>query len=208
MRMDSLTGYIRFLGLTFAGLFAGFVNGVLVNLPINGDQVGWSVTAPPAGWADIRDRWQIAHAVRTVAAVLAFALLVAAAIVNAKQSFLHRHLLDRSQADHSAPARWLKPVLTQPEIRRDAVRTLRAAANGAGSLLAAAERLPSFDRRALVVWAKGDRVMPPEHGRRLAELLPRGQLVEVDDSCTLIPLDQPTRLAQIIRGFIHTCDVS
>ncbi|WP_326824635.1 alpha/beta fold hydrolase [Streptosporangium sp. NBC_01756] len=108
----------------------------------------------------------------------------------------------------AATARWLKPVLTQPEIRRDAVRTLRAAANGAGSLLAAAERLPSFDRRALVVWAKGDRVMPPEHGRRLAELLPRGQLVEVDDSYTLIPLDQPTRLAQIIREFIHTCDVS
>ncbi|WP_406312922.1 alpha/beta hydrolase [Streptosporangium sp. NBC_01639] len=108
----------------------------------------------------------------------------------------------------AATARWLKPVLTQPEIRRDAVRALRAAVNGAGSLLAAAERLPGFDRRALVVWAKGDRVMPPEHGRRLAELLPRGQLVEVDDSCTLIPLDQPTRLAQIIREFIHPCDVS
>ncbi|MGW0810840.1 alpha/beta fold hydrolase [Nonomuraea sp. NPDC002799] len=102
----------------------------------------------------------------------------------------------------AATARWLKPVLTRPEIRRDAVRALRAAAaGGAGSLLAAAEHLPSFDRRALVVWAKGDRVMPPEHGRRLAELLPRGQLVEVDDSYTLIPLDQPARLAQIIREF-------
>ena len=43
--------------------------------------------------------------------------------------------------------------------------------------------------------------MPPEHGRRLAELLPQGQLVEMDDSYTLIPLDQPARLAQIIREF-------
>ena len=43
--------------------------------------------------------------------------------------------------------------------------------------------------------------MPPEHGRRLAELLPQGRLVEVDDSYTLIPLDQPARLAQIIRDF-------
>ena len=45
--------------------------------------------------------------------------------------------------------------------------------------------------------------MPPEHGRRLAELLPHGQLVQVDDSYTLIPLDQPARLAQVIREFTH-----
>jgi pimeloyl-ACP methyl ester carboxylesterase len=38
-----------------------------------------------------------------------------------------------------------------------------------------------FDRPALVVWASGDRVMPPERGRRLAELLPQGELVEVED---------------------------
>ena len=54
---------------------------------------------------------------------------------------------------------------------------------------------------ALIVWASQDRVMPPEHGRRLAGLLPGSELVEVDDSYTLIPLDQPARLAQAIRGF-------
>jgi len=43
--------------------------------------------------------------------------------------------------------------------------------------------------------------MPPEHGRRLGALLPQGQLVEINDSYTLIPLDQPTRLAQVIRKF-------
>jgi pimeloyl-ACP methyl ester carboxylesterase len=43
--------------------------------------------------------------------------------------------------------------------------------------------------------------MPPEHGQRLARLLPQGRLTEVDDSYTLIPLDQPARLAQIIRDF-------
>jgi hypothetical protein len=46
--------------------------------------------------------------------------------------------------------------------------------------------------------------MPPEHGARLAALLPEGQLVEVADSYTLIPLDQPARLAGIIRGFART----
>ena len=43
--------------------------------------------------------------------------------------------------------------------------------------------------------------MPPEHGRRLAGLLPHARLVEVDDSYTLIPLDQPARFAQVIREF-------
>jgi pimeloyl-ACP methyl ester carboxylesterase len=101
----------------------------------------------------------------------------------------------------AATARWMTPVLTQPEIRRDTVRTLRAAAADTHFLLDVAERLPGFNHPALVVWASADRVMPPEHGRRLAELLPQGQLVEVEDSYTLIPLDQPARLAQIIREF-------
>ena len=106
----------------------------------------------------------------------------------------------------AATARWMKPVLTQPEIRRDAVRMLRAASADTRFLLAAAERLPNFNRPALVVWASQDRVMPAEHGRRLAKLLPQGQLAEVDDSYTLIPLDQPTRLARIIREFVHASE--
>jgi pimeloyl-ACP methyl ester carboxylesterase len=101
----------------------------------------------------------------------------------------------------AATARWMKPVMSQPGIRRDAVRALRAAAADTRLLLAAAECLPSFNRPALVVWASGDRVMPPEHGRRLAGLLPNGQLSEIDDSYTLIPLDQPARLAELIREF-------
>jgi uncharacterized membrane protein len=154
MRKDLPVGFVRFLSLTFGGLFAGFLVGVLVlesslrhydrfvyaqvrqveldrldtlasltlipalittailvafavktrrrvfwltltalillvtvlvttlifNLPINSDQIDWSVQAPPTDWASIRDRWQIAHAVRTCAAVLAFGLLGAAAM--------------------------------------------------------------------------------------------------------------------------------
>ncbi len=101
----------------------------------------------------------------------------------------------------ASTARWMTPVTTQPEIRGDAVRMLRAAGADTNLLLQAAERLPSFDRPALVVWASEDRVMPPAHGRRLADLLPRGRLVEVADSYTLVPLDQPARLAQLVREF-------
>jgi pimeloyl-ACP methyl ester carboxylesterase len=99
----------------------------------------------------------------------------------------------------AATARWIKPVLRQREIRRDTVRVLRAAAADKHVLLDAAECLPTYDRPALVVWASEDRVMPSDHGRRLAELLPQGRLVELPDSYTLIPLDQPARLAASIR---------
>ncbi|HEY2259971.1 MAG TPA: alpha/beta hydrolase [Solirubrobacteraceae bacterium] len=97
--------------------------------------------------------------------------------------------------------RSLRPVLEQPEIRRDTVQVLRAIGAQRDLMLEAAEALPGFDRPALVVWAGEDRVMPPEHGQRLADLLPQGRLVEILDSDTLIPLDQPRQLAEAIREF-------
>jgi pimeloyl-ACP methyl ester carboxylesterase len=101
----------------------------------------------------------------------------------------------------AATARWIRPVLTQPEIRRDTVRTLRSVAANRSLLREAADRLPRFDQPTLVVWADADRVMPPEHGSRLAGLLPQGRLVEIADSDTLVPLDQPAKLAAAIREF-------
>jgi len=46
-------------------------------------------------------------------------------------------------------------------------------------------------------------VMPLDHGRRLAELIPHAHLVEIPDAHTLIPLDQPARLADLIREFVR-----
>lgn len=88
-------------------------------------------------------------------------------------------------------AQWIQPILNQREIRQDAVAVLRGIAAAPDVLVKAAERLPAFTRPALIVWADQDRVMPPDHGRRLAELLPRGRLIVVSDSYTLVPLDQP-----------------
>ena len=96
---------------------------------------------------------------------------------------------------------WLRPALTHRQVRRDLVSFLRS--TRAGEYLAAARRLPSFDRPALVVWATEDRVMPLATGRRLAETLPNSRLVEVPDSYTLIPEDQPVVLACAIREFVR-----
>ncbi len=102
---------------------------------------------------------------------------------------------------HEITDAWLRPLLTQRKIRRDLLKYLHN--YNKGDLLAAAECLRSFDRPALVIWAAEDRVMPPAHGRRLAALLPHARLVEITDSYTLIPEDQPGELARAIRQFVR-----
>jgi pimeloyl-ACP methyl ester carboxylesterase len=101
---------------------------------------------------------------------------------------------------HEITDSWFEPLLTRREIRRDLVKYVRSA--DPREMLAASKGVGAFDRPALVVWAAEDRVMPREHGRRLAESLPQGRLVEIDDSYTLITEDQPGELAGVIRNFV------
>lgn len=107
----------------------------------------------------------------------------------------------------AATARWMRPVLTRSAIRKDMVRVLRSISANRTVLRDAADGLRVFDRPTLIVWATEDRVMPPEHGRRLAALLSRSRLVEIPDSYTLIPLDQPTKLAGALREFTLAASV-
>lgn len=96
---------------------------------------------------------------------------------------------------------WFAPSQRNADIRRD----FAAFATGAPdrrTLLAAAERLAGFEGPALVAWAKQDTMMPLEHGRRLADLLPNARLEEVDDSSTLMPLDQPDVLAGLLHWLV------
>ena len=92
------------------------------------------------------------------------------------------------------------PVRTNAGVRRDLRRLLRAV--DTRYTHEAAEALRGFDRPALVVWAAGDKLFPPEHGRRLAQLLPRGRFDTISDSRTFIPEDQPERLASVVRDFL------
>jgi pimeloyl-ACP methyl ester carboxylesterase len=101
----------------------------------------------------------------------------------------------------AAAARWIKPVLERSDIRAETVRMLRAVFADRKLLTETAPQLKRFDRPALVVWAADDRVMPLAHGRRLAELLPQARFEVIEDSYTLLPLDQPKQLAHLIRQF-------
>lgn len=97
---------------------------------------------------------------------------------------------------------WLTP-LTRPEIRRDYRKYAGDTRRGKRDLLAATDALHTFDRPVLIVWAAEDRIMPVAHGRRLAEIFPNSRFVEVADSYTLVPEDQPAALASHLRDFIN-----
>jgi pimeloyl-ACP methyl ester carboxylesterase len=95
---------------------------------------------------------------------------------------------------------WLRP-LGRREIRRDVVKYAGDARRGRRDMLAATPSLSSFERPVLVVWAPEDRIMPPAHGRRLAGAFPDARLVEIPDSYTLVPIDQPKALATALSEF-------
>ncbi len=111
-------------------------------------------------------------------------------------------LLSRRAVPREIMDRWFGPALAQRAIRRDLRKYVTSAAQGRRDLLAAADALRGFERPALVAWASEDRMMPRSHGRRLAELLPQGTLVEIADCYTLIPEDQPATLAAHMRELL------
>jgi pimeloyl-ACP methyl ester carboxylesterase len=98
-------------------------------------------------------------------------------------------------------ADWFRPARESRAIRRDFAK-FATGTPPRNVLLDSSERLREFDRPALVVWAAEDRFMPREHGPRLAALLPDARLAEVAGSSTLVPEDQPERLAELLTGFL------
>jgi len=86
-------------------------------------------------------------------------------------------------------------------VRRDTEKFVRGVTNR--DTLAAAERLRDFDRPALLAWAREDKFFKVKLAERLLERLPQGRLELIDDSYTFVPIDQPERLAELIREFVR-----
>ena len=93
---------------------------------------------------------------------------------------------------------------TDRRIRRDVAKYVRT--SDYTGLDQAAAGLAHFDRPTLVLWAAEDRVMPPEHGRRLAAIIPDARHLELDDTYTLMPIDQPDAVADQISSFAQSLD--
>ncbi|MBI5337040.1 MAG: alpha/beta hydrolase [Mycolicibacterium rufum] len=115
-----------------------------------------------------------------------------------------QRLMFGMMAKHPVPQavveQWVAAGMTDRAIRRDLVKYCRTRFDKA-DLIRATQRLAEFDGPALVLWSENP-VMPVDHGRRLADLLPHGRLAMIDDAYVLVMLDQPERTAAAIGEFL------
>ncbi|HTU84399.1 MAG TPA: alpha/beta fold hydrolase [Solirubrobacteraceae bacterium] len=93
--------------------------------------------------------------------------------------------------------------LGDPESRAAFVHTLRASVDATGQRVQAVDRLYlAQDLPLLIVWGAGDRIIPPEHGRRAHELVP-GSRFELFERAGHFPhLDEPARFTATIEDWI------
>jgi pimeloyl-ACP methyl ester carboxylesterase len=94
---------------------------------------------------------------------------------------------------------WARPGITDKAVRRDLVKVTRGMDKR--WTLEAAEKLSGSEFPLLLTWAPGDRFFPISYAERLAREVGGAKLVEVPDSGTFVPLDQPGRLAREIAEF-------
>ena len=53
------------------------------------------------------------------------------------------------------------------------------------------------------MWAREYRLMPAEHAERLVDAFENAELVWIDDSRTLVPVDQPEMLTAHLGRFLE-----
>ncbi len=96
-------------------------------------------------------------------------------------------------------ASWMRPGLNDPGVKHD-LKKVTVGMNKRYTL-EAAEKLRGSDLPLLLTWAPGDRVFPLKYAERLAGEVPNARIVQIPDSRTFVPLDQPQRLADAIAEF-------
>jgi pimeloyl-ACP methyl ester carboxylesterase len=96
-------------------------------------------------------------------------------------------------------ASWMQPALHDPGVKHDAKKV--TAGMNKRYTLEAAEKLRDSQLPILLTWAPRDRFFPIKYAQRLAGEVPNARIVEIPDSGTFVPLDQPQRLADEIVAF-------
>ncbi|HEU4393469.1 MAG TPA: alpha/beta hydrolase [Solirubrobacterales bacterium] len=96
-------------------------------------------------------------------------------------------------------ASWMAPAQTDKAVFRD----LKKVTTGMNKryTLEAAEKLRDSELPILLTWAPGDKLFPLKYAQRLVSETPNVRLVEIPDSKTFVPIDQPQRLADEIAAF-------
>jgi pimeloyl-ACP methyl ester carboxylesterase len=97
-------------------------------------------------------------------------------------------------------ASWMAPGLHDKAIRDD----LKKVTIGLDKryTLEAARQLRGSELPILLAWAPGDSYFPIRYAERLASEVGNARIVQIPDSKTFVPLDQPQRLAEEIAGFV------
>lgn len=98
--------------------------------------------------------------------------------------------------------RWLDAALSHRGVVADALKYFHGTKTAKQDLIAATQQLHRFERPVTVVWSKEDKVMPAREGEALAAGFPNARLEWVDDAYVLVPLDQPGRMAELIREHV------
>jgi pimeloyl-ACP methyl ester carboxylesterase len=107
----------------------------------------------------------------------------------------------RRPLDDALVRGWTEPALRDAGIRRDLLAYTRTKF-APGPLIADTEALRGFGGDALVLWSPDNKMMPPEHGPRLAALFPRGRYAEIPGAYVLSMLDEPEAVARHIGAFL------
>jgi pimeloyl-ACP methyl ester carboxylesterase len=96
-------------------------------------------------------------------------------------------------------ASWMEPGQRDSGVKRDLKKVTVGMDNR--YTLEAAEKLRGSDLPILLTWAPEDRFFPLRYAERLATEAGNARIVEIPDSKTFVPIDQPGRLAEEIAAF-------
>jgi pimeloyl-ACP methyl ester carboxylesterase len=94
---------------------------------------------------------------------------------------------------------WAAPATSDKAILRDLGKVTRGMDKE--HTLRAAEQLRGSEFPLLLAWAPGDRFFPIRYAERLASEVGGAKLVQIPDSATFVPFDQPRLLADAIAEF-------
>jgi pimeloyl-ACP methyl ester carboxylesterase len=107
--------------------------------------------------------------------------------------------LTKKPIDPAVMKSFLGPVQSNRQIRREVAAVLRGVDKR--YTLEAATKFAQFDKPVLLAWAPEDRFFKFRYAERLARDFPNARLERVENSLTFVPIDQPSRTAELIAAF-------
>ncbi|HYB26040.1 MAG TPA: 3-oxoadipate enol-lactonase [Solirubrobacteraceae bacterium] len=156
--------------------------------------------------------WVAAHAPERVERLV---LCCTAAKLGPPESWLERAAIVRADGVEAVAdtvlERWFSPGFTQahPEVierfRSQLIATPPEGYAGCCEAIAAMDLtpvLPSISARTLVISAAEDPSTPPEHGRRIAELIPGARFELVPDARHIASVEQADLVTGLIQAFL------